>query len=124
MGEYKKALAEMDILVDKFMTFLDTYAAQLVAKRAAAANNEADDDSDGNYTVVVTRSKRAPRAAKWTSAEWRDSFWEDSYFAPSLEKRRSRRASSKNVALTRARGKVVREMKRRELRDIDAWVTE
>ena len=124
MGEYKKALTEMDILVDKFMTFLDTYAAQLVAKRAAAANNEADDDSDGNYTVVVTRSKRAPRSSKWTSAEWRDSYWEESYFAPSLEKRRSRRASRKRVALVKARGKEVREMKRAQFRDIDAWVTE
>lgn len=124
MGEYIKTLAEMDTLVDKFMTILDTCAAQLVVKRAAKANNEADNDSDGNYTVVVTRSKRTPRASKWTSAEWRDSYWEESYFAPSLEKRRSRRASGKRVALVKARGKEVREMKRAQFRDIDAFVTE
>lgn len=124
MGEYIKTLAEMDTIIDGILTVIDTCAAQLVAKRAAVANNEADNDSDGNYTVVVTRSKRAPRASKWTSAEWRDSYWEDSYFAPSLEKRRSRRASGKRVALVKARGKEVREMKRAQLRDIDAWVTE
>lgn len=123
MGEYRMALAEMDTIIDGILTILDTCAARLVAERATAVTGD-DNNSNDSYTVVVTRSKRAPRASKWTSAEWRDSYWEDSYFAPSLEKRRSRRASSKNVALTRARGKVVREMKRRELRDIDAWVTE
>lgn len=123
MGEYKNALAEMDTTLDRFMTILDILVGQLTVQRAAQSQAcviSADED----YTVVVTRSKRAPRASKWTNKEWRDSYWEESYFAPSLEKRRNRRASGKTVALTRARGKVIREMKRAQLRDIDTWVTE
>ena len=124
MGEYIKTLAEMNELTNGILTVLDICAARLVAERATAVTGDSDNDDDGNYTVVVTRSKRAPRASKWTNTEWRDSYWEDDYFAPSLTKRRSRRKSSKNVALIRARGKVVREMKRAQLRDIDVWVTE
>ena len=121
MGEYKNALSQMDTMVDRFMTILDVLAARVVAERASQARVISDDE---DYTVVVTRSKRAPRSNKWTNTEWRDSYWEESYFATPLEKKRSRRASGKKVALIRARGKEIREMKRRELRDIDAWVTE